>query len=96
MQFRFAKYLLGVNKEATNMAVLSELGLDPISIDALKLAIGFLYHVINTTNESLVHKAYEENLTLQNGAASKIKNYSVKLDLSTFENISITFQKRDY
>ena len=29
-------HVLGVN---TNMAVLSELGLDPISIDALKLAI---------------------------------------------------------
>lgn len=56
------------------MAVLSELGLDPISIDALKqLAIGFWYHVINTANESLVHKAYEKNLTLQNGTASIIK-----------------------
>ena len=54
------------------MAVLSESGLDPISIDALKLAIGFWYHVIHITNESLVHKAYEENLTLQNGAASTI------------------------
>ena len=73
VQLKFAKYLLGVNKGATNMAVLSELGLDPISIDALKLAIGCWYHVINTTNESLVHKAYEENLTLQNGTASKIK-----------------------
>jgi hypothetical protein len=28
------------------MAVLSELGLDPISIDALRLATGFWYHVI--------------------------------------------------
>ena len=55
------------------MAVLSESWLDPISIDALKLAIGFWYHVINATNESLVHKAYEENLTLQNGTASIIK-----------------------
>ena len=63
------------------MAVLSELGLDPISIDALKLAIGFLYHVINTTNESLVHKAYEENLTLQNGAALKIKQLFCKIGL---------------
>lgn len=44
MQFRFAKYLLGVSKGATNMAVLSKLGLDPISIDALKLTIGFWYH----------------------------------------------------
>ena len=79
MQFRFAKYLLGVNKGATNMAVLSELGLDPISIGALKLAIGFLHHVFNTTNESLVHKAYEENLTLQNGAASKIKQLFCKI-----------------
>ena len=79
MQFRFAKYLLGVNKGATNMAVLSESWLDPISIDALKLAIGFWYHVINATNESLVHKAYEENLTLQNGAASKIKQLFCKI-----------------
>ena len=57
MQLKFVKYLLGVNKGATNMAMLSELGLDPISIDALKLAIGFWYHVINTANESLVHKS---------------------------------------
>jgi hypothetical protein len=27
----------------------------------------------HTANESLVHKAYEENLTLQNGTASIIK-----------------------
>jgi hypothetical protein len=34
---------------------------------------------INTTNETLVHKAYEENLTLQNGAASKIKQLFCKI-----------------
>jgi hypothetical protein len=51
----------------------------PISIDALKLAIWFWYHVINTTNESLVHKAYQANLALQNGAASKIKQLFRKI-----------------
>ena len=41
--------------------------------------IGFRYHVINTDNESLLHKAYEENLTLQNGTASKIRQLFCKI-----------------
>ena len=77
------------------MAMLSELGLDPISIDALKLAIGCWYHVINTTNESLVHKAYEENLTLQNGTASKIKQLFWKIGFNhVWENQSSFSKKR--
>ena len=94
MQLKFDKYLLGATKGATNMAVLSELGLDPISIDALKLAIGFWYHVINTANKSLVHKAYEENLTLQNGTASKIKQLFCKIGFNHVWENQCSFSKK--
>jgi hypothetical protein len=33
---KYAKYMLGVHKSATNIAVLAELGLYPLSIAALK------------------------------------------------------------
>jgi hypothetical protein len=36
IQMKYAKYMLGVHKSATNIAVLAELGLYPLSIAALK------------------------------------------------------------
>ena len=36
VQMKYAKYMLGVHKSATDIAVLAELGLYPLSIAALK------------------------------------------------------------
>jgi hypothetical protein len=44
VQIKFTKTLLGVNKQAVNLAVLGEIGMYPISIHAFKSAIG-LTHV---------------------------------------------------
>jgi hypothetical protein len=35
VQIKFAKYILRVNKTATNLAVLGELGMIPCSVDAI-------------------------------------------------------------
>jgi hypothetical protein len=42
VQVKFAKYILGVNKTASNLAVLCELGMIPSSEDAIKLSFPFL------------------------------------------------------
>ena len=41
IQIKFAKYILGVHKSATNIAVLGELGLYPLSIHLLKSFINY-------------------------------------------------------
>jgi hypothetical protein len=45
VQAKFAKYISGVNKTASNLAVLGELGMIPCSVDAIKLSVGFWHHV---------------------------------------------------
>ena len=47
VQIKFAKALLGVNKQAVKLAVLGELGMYPIFIHALKSAIEYWFHNIN-------------------------------------------------
>ena len=48
IHIKFAKNLIGVNKAAVNAAVLAELGMYPVSIQALKLSISFWLHVLNS------------------------------------------------
>jgi len=57
-QIKFAKFLIGVNKAA----VLAELGMYPVSIQALKLSISFWLHMLNTGENSLVSTAYKASL----------------------------------
>jgi hypothetical protein len=59
VQVKFAKYILGVNKTASNLAVLGELGMIPCSVDAIKLSVGFWHHVVNSKGTSLIRKIYD-------------------------------------
>ena len=58
VQIKFAKALLGVNKQAVNLAVLGELGMYPISIHAFKSAIEYWLHILKS-EDILLYKAYE-------------------------------------
>jgi hypothetical protein len=72
---RIAKYILGVHKSATNIAVLGELGLYPLSIHSLKSCINYwLYHV-NTQDNSLVFHSYKENILLKDGLFNKVNKF---------------------
>ena len=75
IQIKFAKYILGVHKSATNIAVLGELGLYPLSIHSLKSCINYwLYHV-NTQDNSLVFHSYKENILLKDGLSNKVNKF---------------------
>ena len=92
IQIKFAKYLLGVNKAAVNLAVLSELGMYPIGIQELKSAIGFWLHILNS-DDRLLYDAYQANSCISDGFYSKIKILLNKLNFSlTWENHG-TFSK---
>jgi hypothetical protein len=43
------------------LAVFSELGVIPISIDAIKLSVGFWNHLVNSDDVSLIEQAYKFN-----------------------------------
>jgi hypothetical protein len=58
VQIKFAKYILGVNKTAPNLAVPGELGMIPCSVDAIKLCVGFWHHVVNSNPDSLINRIY--------------------------------------
>ena len=73
IQIKFVKYILGDHKSATNIAVLGELGLYPLSIHSLKSCINYWLYLVNTQENSLVFYSYKENILLKDGLFNKAK-----------------------
>jgi hypothetical protein len=65
IQIKYVKYILGVDKSATNLAVMSELGLFPLTISAIRAALGFWLHTINMDDTFLVKNAFSDNFNLK-------------------------------
>ena len=68
-----AKFVLGVHKSATNIAVLSELGLFPLSLCTIKATINYWLHLLSANANSLIYHSYQENTLRKAGLCSKIK-----------------------
>jgi hypothetical protein len=62
-----------VKKTASNLAVLCELGMIPSSEDAIKLSVGFWYHVVNSKGTSLIKNVYDTIINSYGWYSSKIK-----------------------
>ena len=60
---RFLKYILGVNKNASNLAVLSETGRYPLYISIVLSIVKYL-HGLENGNSELLHHAYVVSKTL--------------------------------
>jgi hypothetical protein len=73
VQVKFIKHLLGVNRGVVNLAVFSELGVIPISIDVIKLSVGFWNHLVNSDDVSLIEQAYKFNFKHKLPYTSKIR-----------------------
>ena len=93
VQIKFIKHLLGVNRSAVNLAVFSELGVVPISVDALKLSVGFWLHLVNSHNSSLVNNAYKVNYTLNLSFSNKLRMLFEKISFSHVWQNQNTFHK---
>jgi hypothetical protein len=91
VEIKFAKALLGVNKQAVNLAVLGELGMYPISIHAFKSAIEFWLHI---SEDTLLYKAYEANRSLLDSFATRIKILLNKLHFSHVWDNQSTFSNK--
>ena len=94
VQIKFAKYILRVNKTATNLAVLGELGMIQCSVDAIKLCVGFWHHVVNSNPDSLINKIYLSSVNNNSDwYRIKMKLLFNKLDLIMSGKIKIHFVK---
>ena len=105
VQVKFAKYILGVNKTASN---LGELGMIPRSVDAIKFSVGFWHHVVNSKGTSLIRKVYDTIINSSGWYISKIKLLFDKIrfvhvweNQNTFSKNLLTFSvnkklKEDY
>jgi hypothetical protein len=57
----------------TNIAVLSELGLFPLSLCTIKTTINYLLHLLSANANSLIYYSYQEHTLRKDGLCSKIK-----------------------
>ena len=90
IQIKYAKYILGVDKSATNLAVMSELGLFPLAIRA---ALGFWLHTLNMDDNFLVKNAFSDNFILKDSFCGKIKLLLDRLGFSHVWDNPGTFYK---
>ena len=59
---RFSKYVLAVHSKGSNFAVISELGQLPLINSILTSCINFWLHTIQSHTDSLVKRAYQEQM----------------------------------
>ena len=90
IHIRFCKYLLGVNKTASNLAALGECGRYPIFLRSMKQIWKFIEKCRNCEDDNLLKHAYEENKTLELLWYKFVKNLTCEAGISdTDENFNI-------
>ena len=94
IQVKFAKYLLGVHKSATNIAVLGELGLYPLSVSALKSCVSYWLHVLKATDDKLIFHAYKDNVLLKNSLFDKLRSFFHIINFGHLWENQTTFSKK--
>ena len=93
VQMKYAKYILGVHKSATNIAVLAELGLYPLSIAALKSSVICWIHLLNSKCNSLIFHAYRKNQKINENLGNKLKQLFTIIGFSHIWENQGTFSK---
>ena len=72
---RFCKYVLGVHSKACNFTIISELGQLPLIISSLTNCVNFWLHTIQSNTDSLLQKAYQEQMNGSNDKSIWLQSY---------------------
>ena len=88
------KYLLGVHKSATNIAVLGDLGLYPLSVNALKSCVSYWQHILKANGNKLIFHAYRDNILLKNSLFDKLKSFLQIIGFGHLWENQTTFSKK--
>ena len=75
LQLKFFKYILGVNKKASNFAVLGELGKFSLFTDITVNIIKYWVHIVNYSNNHVLNDAYVENCLLRESGSKNCWSY---------------------
>jgi len=70
LNIKFCKYILGVNRRSTNIAILSELGKYPLHISLLVSIFSFWHRLQNKEDNSLLSNALKESIYLNNSGVN--------------------------
>lgn len=85
LNIKFCKYLMGVSKKSTNIAVISELGRFPLFIDLIVSLLLFWHRAENASESSLLSNALKESTILHDKGISSwfstIHGFSTKLNI---------------
>ena len=80
VQLRHLKYLLGLNRRASNAASWGETGKFPITIGCIPRCIRYFIRLVNLDDSSIVSAAMREQISLSLPWFEAIKNIIVKFD----------------
>ena len=56
-------------------AILGELELYPLSLNALKSSVGYWLHILNVNDNNLIFHSYKDNLLIKDGLFIKLKRF---------------------
>ena len=96
VHIKYCKYVLGVHSKACNLAVYSELGRVPLLMSAIINSINFWLHMIQSKRDSLINKAYSEQLHASNTKGTWVRfieNLLTDLGFSHVWHNQFTFNK---
>ena len=79
IQVKYSKYVLGVHKSATMVAILGELGLYPLSLNALKSSVGYWLHILNVNDNNLIFHFYKDNMLIKDELFIKLKSFFLEM-----------------
>ena len=87
VHLQFCKFILGVHKKNSSLAVLGELGRFPITIDIYTNIIKYSVHLHKSSENSILHDGFVENCALSSAGnkkcwISKVKTLLNYLDTS--------------
>ena len=85
-QLKYFKFILGLTRQCPNMAVLGEVSETPLFLKAYTSMLKFWNRIRHMGNETLVNKAYQENVEMNSNWCQTIQilNASQNLNTKTF------------
>ena len=82
IHIKYLKTIIGLDRSAVNIAVLSETGRFPLGICAIKNTIRFWHHLVNLNEKSLAKKAYNDSLNGNIGICNKLQLFFNSLNFN--------------
>ena len=92
-QLKYFKFILGLTRQCPNMAVLGEVSETPLFLKAYTAMLKFWNRVRHMSDETLVNKAYLENVEMNSNWCQTIQILNASQNLNTTTHSNVEFPK---